>query len=123
MVLVECSPDAPRQHFTKLGVFEMSESGLAAVSNPSQIFLSDHFSDSDVLAGLAIAVVVDGSRTFLIEIQSKSLINEGGGSSWVVVESGLIPVKPKTPKRGDQPQDPVGCSLRESLALRPSAGN
>ncbi|CAL9195506.1 unnamed protein product [Musa hybrid cultivar] len=54
----------------ELGVFEMSESGLAAVSNPSEIFLSDNFPDSDVLAGLAIAVVVDGSRTFLIEIQA-----------------------------------------------------
>lgn len=47
----------------------MSEFGLAAVSNPSEIFLSDNFPDSDILAGLAIAVVVDGSRTFLIEIQ------------------------------------------------------
>ncbi|WOL09300.1 hypothetical protein Cni_G18053 [Canna indica] len=54
----------------ELGVFEMSESGLQAVSNPSQIFLSENFSDSEVLAGLAVAVIVDGSRTFLIEVQA-----------------------------------------------------
>lgn len=57
----------------------MSESGLAAVSNPSEIFLSDNFPDSDVLAGLAIAVVVDGSRTFLIEIQVCLIIGTKNG--------------------------------------------
>lgn len=57
--------------------------------------------------------------------QSKSLINDGVASILVVVESGLILVKPKAPKRvGDQPHDPVGCGLRESLALlQPSARN
>ncbi|KAI3952731.1 hypothetical protein MKW92_021152 [Papaver armeniacum] len=54
----------------ELGVFEMSQSGLQAVSNPSEIFLSEQQLDFDVLAGLAIAVIVDGSRTFLIEIQA-----------------------------------------------------
>lgn len=53
----------------QLGVFEMSQSGLKAVSNPSEIFLSEQYSDSEVLAGLAVAVIVDGSRSFLIEIQ------------------------------------------------------
>ncbi|XP_042433566.1 DNA repair protein RadA-like isoform X5 [Zingiber officinale] len=53
----------------ELGVFEMTEFGLQAVSNPSEIFLSEHFSDSEVLAGLAVAVILDGSRTFLVEIQ------------------------------------------------------
>lgn len=47
----------------------MSESGLQAVANPSEIFLSEHFSDSDVLVGHAVTVTLDGSRTFLIEIQ------------------------------------------------------
>ncbi|XP_028778951.1 uncharacterized protein LOC114750381 [Neltuma alba] len=54
----------------ELGVFEMLQSGLRAVSNASEIFLSDQYLDSDFLAGLAIAVVMDGSRAFLIEIQA-----------------------------------------------------
>ncbi|XP_010442516.1 PREDICTED: uncharacterized protein LOC104725547 [Camelina sativa] len=54
----------------ELGVFEMSNSGLEVVSNPSGIYLSQQNPDSDVLAGLAVAVVMDGSRSFLIEIQA-----------------------------------------------------
>lgn len=54
----------------ELGVFEMSQLGLQAVSNPSEIFLSEDYSESDVLAGLAVAVIIDGSRSFLIEIQA-----------------------------------------------------
>ncbi|KAF3956888.1 hypothetical protein CMV_018040 [Castanea mollissima] len=54
----------------ELGVFEMSQSGLQAVSNPSEMFLSDQYSDSEYLAGLAVAVIMDGSRTFLIEVQA-----------------------------------------------------
>lgn len=52
----------------------MTQFGLQAVLNPSEIFLSEHFSDSEVLAGLAVAVILDGSRTFLIEIQVFLLI-------------------------------------------------
>jgi len=52
----------------------MSESGLEAVSNPSEMFLTEHYSDSEVLAGLAVAVVVDGSRTFVLEIQVHFLV-------------------------------------------------
>ena len=47
----------------------MSQSGLQAVSNPSEMFLSEEHSDSQFLAGLAVAVIMDGSRAFLIEIQ------------------------------------------------------
>ncbi|KAJ4833290.1 hypothetical protein Tsubulata_013225 [Turnera subulata] len=54
----------------ELGVFEMSHSGLQAVSNPSEIFLSEQHTDSQVLAGLAVAVIMDGSRSFLIEVQA-----------------------------------------------------
>jgi DNA repair protein RadA/Sms len=53
----------------QLGVFEMSPSGLEAVSNASEMFLSEQDINSDILAGLAVAVIMDGSRTFLIEIQ------------------------------------------------------
>ncbi|KAK7271944.1 hypothetical protein RJT34_28231 [Clitoria ternatea] len=59
----------------ELGVFEMSQSGLQAVSNASEMFLTEQYSDSNVLAGLAIAVIMDGSRTFLIEIQALCLSN------------------------------------------------
>ncbi|XP_078439216.1 DNA repair protein RadA-like protein [Wolffia australiana] len=55
----------------ELGVFEMSETGLQAVLNPSELFLSDsHHHGSEVLAGLAVSVVIEGSRTFLLEIQA-----------------------------------------------------
>ncbi|KAK7325144.1 hypothetical protein VNO77_29254 [Canavalia gladiata] len=54
----------------ELGVLEMSQSGLQAVSNASEMFLTEQHSDSNVLPGIAIAVIVDGSRTFLIEIQA-----------------------------------------------------
>ncbi|XP_052183049.1 uncharacterized protein LOC127795430 isoform X2 [Diospyros lotus] len=54
----------------ELGVFEMSQAGLQAVSNPSEMFLTEQQSDSEFLAGLAIAVIMDGSRSFLIEIQA-----------------------------------------------------
>ena len=47
----------------------MSHSGLQAVSNASEMFLSEQQLDSEILAGLAVAVIMDGSRTFLIEIQ------------------------------------------------------
>ncbi|KAI8536565.1 hypothetical protein RHMOL_Rhmol10G0267300 [Rhododendron molle] len=69
----------------ELRVFEMSQLGLQAVSNPSEMFLSEQQSDSEVLAGLAVAVMMDGSRTFLIEIQVgdyvyfKSVTTEVGG--------------------------------------------
>ncbi|KAK3219912.1 hypothetical protein Dsin_013882 [Dipteronia sinensis] len=54
----------------ELGVFEMSQLGLQVVSNTSEMFLSEDHSDSEFLAGLAVAVVLDGSRTFLLEIQA-----------------------------------------------------
>nr|XP_043617703.1 DNA repair protein RadA [Erigeron canadensis] len=54
----------------ELGVFEMSPTGLKAITNPSEIFLSEEHSDSEVLAGLAMTVIMDGSRTFVIQIQA-----------------------------------------------------
>jgi hypothetical protein len=53
----------------QLGVFEMAEFGLQAVLNPSQMFLTEHDSDSEIMAGLAVAVILDGSRTFALEVQ------------------------------------------------------
>lgn len=54
----------------------MSATGLHAVSNPSEMFLSEQQSDSDFLAGLAVAIIMDGSRTFLIEIQVFCVSNQ-----------------------------------------------
>lgn len=47
----------------------MSQSGLQAVSNPGGMFLGEQLSDSEYLAGIAVAVIMDGSRSFLLEIQ------------------------------------------------------
>ncbi len=50
-----------------LAVFEMTGTGLREVLNPSEILIPMH---SENLSGVAIASVMDGSRPFMIEIQS-----------------------------------------------------
>jgi len=52
----------------------MSESGFKAVSNATEMFLTEQDPDSDVLVGLAFTVIMDGSRTFIIEVQVILLI-------------------------------------------------
>lgn len=54
----------------ELGVFKMSQAGLQGVSNPSEMYLCEQHSVSDYLAGLAVTVIMDGSRAFLIEVQA-----------------------------------------------------
>ncbi|CAN1301974.1 DNA repair protein RadA [Linum perenne] len=61
----------------ELGVFEMVQSGLQVVSNPSEIFLSQQHLESDVLAGVAVTVMMDGCRSFLVEIQALCVANSG----------------------------------------------
>lgn len=51
----------------EVGVFEMRESGLVDVLNPSQLFLSDY--DSDI-SGNAVICSIEGSRPLLIEVQA-----------------------------------------------------
>ena len=51
----------------EVGIFEMKESGLIPVENPSYIFLSKRRENT---AGSAIAVSMEGTRPFLIEIQA-----------------------------------------------------
>lgn len=51
----------------EVGVFEMKESGLVDVLNPSQLFLSDY--DSSV-SGNAVICSVEGSRPLLVEVQA-----------------------------------------------------
>lgn len=51
----------------ELGIFEMQQSGLREVSNPSELLLSQNH---EGLSGVAIASAVEGIRPFLIEVQS-----------------------------------------------------
>jgi DNA repair protein RadA/Sms len=51
----------------EVGVFEMVESGLREVRNPSQAFLEERNGDAP---GSSVAVTVEGSRPILVEIQA-----------------------------------------------------
>jgi DNA repair protein RadA/Sms len=51
----------------EVGVFEMKESGLKDVLNPSQLFLSEY--DSKV-SGNAVICSIEGSRPLLVEVQA-----------------------------------------------------
>ena len=52
---------------SELGIFEMLESGLREVDNPSELFINQH---DELLSGISIAATVDGLRPFLIETQA-----------------------------------------------------
>lgn len=52
---------------SELGIFEMQNSGLREVLNPSEILINHHDED---FSGIAIAATIDGIRPFLIETQS-----------------------------------------------------
>jgi DNA repair protein RadA/Sms len=61
---------SPKNRFgstLEVGVFEMRGSGLAELANPSEFFLSERAENA---SGSAIAVVREGSRNFLLEIQA-----------------------------------------------------
>lgn len=52
---------------SELGIFEMVETGLKEVGNPSEMFINQH---DEALSGIAVAATVDGLRPFLIETQA-----------------------------------------------------
>ncbi len=52
---------------SQVGVYEMVESGLKAVLNPSTILISNR---DTKLSGTAIASTFEGQKTFLVEVQS-----------------------------------------------------
>ena len=52
---------------SELGIYEMTNSGLRQVSNPSEILLSQR--DEEV-SGIAVASTIEGMRPMLIEIQA-----------------------------------------------------
>jgi DNA repair protein RadA/Sms len=52
---------------SEIGVFEMKAGGLAEVPNPSALFLAERPEDA---AGSAVAAVLNGTRTVLVEVQA-----------------------------------------------------
>ena len=52
---------------SEMAVFEMTGSGLREVSNPSEMLIPMH---GQGLSGIAVSAMLDGSRSFLIEVQS-----------------------------------------------------
>lgn len=51
----------------ELGIYEMVAKGMRAVSNPSEILLSQH---EEPLSGIAIAATMEASRPLMIEVQA-----------------------------------------------------
>ena len=51
----------------ELAIFEMLQSGLKEISNPSEIFLQEY---NNEIAGTAIFPLIEGSRTILLELQA-----------------------------------------------------
>ena len=52
---------------SELGIFEMLETGLKEVPNPSGLFINQH---EEPLSGITVAATIDGARPFLIETQA-----------------------------------------------------
>ncbi len=63
----------------EIGIFLMSSNGLEAVQDPSGFFISERGSDA-VPPGIAYTAVIEGSRTFLVEIQALCVPTKGGYS-------------------------------------------
>ena len=51
---------------SEVGVFEMREEGMIEVKNPSEVFLAERMIN---VAGSAIAITMEGTRSLLVEIQ------------------------------------------------------
>ena len=52
---------------SELGIYEMQQTGLRPVSNPSELLLTDQH---DGLSGVAISTAIEGMRPFLLETQA-----------------------------------------------------
>jgi len=52
---------------SELGIYEMQNSGLREVTNPSEILISQR---EDVLSGISISATIEGMRPMLIETQA-----------------------------------------------------
>lgn len=51
----------------ELGIYEMTDTGMKAVANPSEILITQK---EDQLSGIAIAATIEGMRPLLIEVQA-----------------------------------------------------
>ena len=52
---------------SELGIYQMTNTGMMAVSNPSELLITQK---EDQLSGIAIAATVEGQRPLLIEVQA-----------------------------------------------------
>ena len=52
---------------SELGIYEMTDQGMKAVSNPSEILITQK---EEQLSGIAIAATIEGMRPLLIEVQA-----------------------------------------------------
>jgi len=63
----------------EIGIFQMEEEGLKPVKDPSEFFISSR-KENDMPTGIAYTAVVEGSRTFLVEIQALTVPAKSGFS-------------------------------------------
>jgi DNA repair protein RadA/Sms len=61
----------------EVGIFEMNESGLQEVKNPSQYFLEETLEDS---YGRSICCILEGTRPLFVEIQALAVENRYGNA-------------------------------------------
>lgn len=54
---------------SELGIYEMCQSGLREVTNPSEMLMSNTL-EGDLLSGCAVGITMEGARPFLIEVQA-----------------------------------------------------
>ncbi len=66
----------------EIGVFEMTEAGLAEVPNPSALFLAERRGN---ISGSAVFAGLEGSRPVLVEVQALLSSNPGGAPRRSVV--------------------------------------
>ncbi len=66
----------------EIGVFEMTDRGLAEVANPSAIFLAERRGN---VAGSAVFAGIEGTRPVLLEVQALLAANGGGAPRRAVV--------------------------------------
>ena len=62
----------------EIGIFTMGEKGLVTMEDPSVLFLVRR--ETEQPAGVATAAVLEGSRTFMVEIQALTVPAKGGMS-------------------------------------------
>ncbi|MDR2182397.1 MAG: DNA repair protein RadA, partial [Treponema sp.] len=74
----------------EIGIFTMEEKGLVMVEDPSSLFLVRR--EGALPAGIAIAAVIEGTRTLLVEIQALTVPAKGAVSRVfsLAVESGRV---------------------------------